>query len=246
MFQVTRTGGPSSLPRRSVARSLNCQRRQADPGTCPGVPETEQEQEPCDARTLDALLSIGGAIVAAVLLVAGGLLLWAGNFANNTVSQQLADQRITMPSGQAIADPQIKPYLEQYAGQPMTTGAQAQAYADHYILVHMNTASKGKTYGEVSAAYTALNKDANADPAAVKAAADLRQTMFMGDTLRGMLLNAYAFGTLGTIAIYAAIASFIGAAAMATLSLLGWRHLRRVPAEQEVRLGGHQPAPALG
>jgi len=195
-------------------------------------------------RTLDALLSIGGAIVAAILLVAAGLLLWAGNFANNTVSQQLADQRITMPSGAAIADPQIKPYLEQYAGQPLTTGAQAQAYADHYILVHMNTASKGKTYGEVSAAYTALTKDANADPAAVKAAGDLRQTMFMGDTLRGMLLNAYAFGTLGTIAIYAAIASFIGAAAMAALSLLGWRHLRRVPAEEEVRLGRRQAVPA--
>ena len=197
-------------------------------------------------RTLDALLSIGGAIVTAILLVAGGLLLVAGNFANNTVSQQLADQRITMPSGKAIEDPQIKPYLEQYAGQPMTTGAQAQAYADHYILVHMNAASQGKTYGEVSAAYTALTKDPNADPAAVKAAGDLRQTMFMGDSLRGMLLNAYAFGTLGSIAIYAAIASFIGAAAMLALTLLGWRHLRRAPAEQEVRLGGLTPAPALG
>jgi hypothetical protein len=52
--------------------------------------------------------------------------------------------------------------------------------------------------------------------------------------------------TLGTIAIYAAIASFIGAAAMAALSLLGWRHLRRVPADQEVRVGIRQPAPALG
>jgi hypothetical protein len=195
-------------------------------------------------RTLDALLSIGGAIVAAVLLVAAGLLLWAGNFATSTVAEQLSDQRITMPSGAAIADPQMKPYLEQYAGQPLTTGAQAQAYADHYILVHMNAASKGKTYGEVSSDYTALTKNANADPAAVKAAGDLRQTMFMGDTLRGMLLNAYAFGTLGTIAIYAAIASFIGAAAMATLSLLGWRHLRRVPAEEEVRLGGRQAVPA--
>jgi hypothetical protein len=61
-----------------------------------------------------------------------------------------------------------------------------------------------------------------------------------------MLLNAYAFGTLGTIAIYAAIASFIGAAAMLVLSLLGWAHLRRVPADQEVRVGIRQPAPALG
>ena len=196
--------------------------------------------------TLDALLSIGGAVVTAVLLVAAGLLMWAGSFANTTVAQQLADQRITMPAGAAIADPQIKPYLEQYAGQPMTTGAQAQAYADHFIKVHMNAASQGKTYGEVSADYTALTKNPNADPAGVKAAADLRQTMFMGDSLRGMLLNAYAFGTLGTIAIYAAIAAAVGALAMAVLTLLGWRHLRRVPAEQEVRLGARQPAPALG
>jgi hypothetical protein len=195
--------------------------------------------------TLDALLSIGGAVVTGVLLVAAGLLMWAGSFANTTVAQQLADQRITMPAGAAIADPQIKPYLEQYAGQPMTTGAQAQAYADHFIKVHMNASSQGKTYGEVSADYTALTKNPNADPAAVKAAADLRQTMFMGDSLRGMLLNAYAFGTLGTIAIYAAVAAAVGALAMAVLTLLGWRHLRRVPAEQEVRLGARQPAPAL-
>lgn len=194
--------------------------------------------------TLDALLSIGGAVVTAVLLVAAGLLLWAGSFANTTVAQQLADQRITMPAGAAIADPQIKPYLEQYAGQPMTTGAQAQAYADHFIKVHMNAASQGKTYGEVSADYTALTKNPNADPAAVKAAGDLRQTMFMGDSLRGMLLNAYAFGTLGTIAIYAAIASAIGALAMLVLTLLGWRHLRRVPAGQEVHLGARHLVPA--
>ena len=101
-------------------------------------------------------------------------------------------------------------------------------------------------FGAGYAQERALTKDAAADPAAVKAAGELRQTMFMGDTLRGMLLNAYAFGTLGTIAIYAAIASFIGAAAMLVLSLLGWRHLRRVPAEEQVRLGGLQPAPALG
>jgi hypothetical protein len=198
-------------------------------------------------RTLDALLSLGGAIVTVVLLVAAALLVWAGSFANSTVAQQLADQRITMPSGAAIDDPAIKPYLEQYAGEPMTTGAQAQAYADHYIKVHMNKASQGKTYGEVSADYTALTKNPNADPAAVKAAADLRQTMFMGDSLRGLLLNAYAFGTLGAIAIYAAIASGIGAAAMFLLTLLGWRHLRRVPAEQEVQLGGvRRPVAAMG
>ena len=196
-------------------------------------------------RTLDALLTTGGAIVAVILMVAAGLLLWAGSFANNTVTAQLADQKITMPSGAAISDPLIKPYLEQYAGQKMTTGAQAQAYADHYIKVHMDKSSKGQTYGEVSGQYTTLAKNPNADATQLKTLGELRQTLFMGDSLRGLLLNAYAFGTLGAIAIWAAIASGIGALAMLILVLLGYRHLRTVPAEQEVRLGGANPAPAL-
>lgn len=194
--------------------------------------------------TLDALLTTGGAIVAVVLLAAAGLLTWAGAFANGNVSSQLADQQITMPSGAAIEDPLIKPYLEQYAGQQMTTGAQAKAYADHYIKVHMDKSSNGKTYQAVSAELSVLSKDKTADPAAVATLSDLKQTLFMGNSLRGLLLNAYAFGTLGTIAVYAAIASALAGLAMAVLSLLGLRHLRTVPAEQEVRYGRRAPAPA--
>ena len=67
----------------------------------------------------------------------------------------------------------------------------------------------------------------------------------MGNTLRGMLLNAYAFGTMATIASYGAMAAFAGAGLLVLLSLLGLLHLRRVPAAQEVRLGGAAPAPAL-
>ena len=129
--------------------------------------------------TFDKLISWGGLLLVAVLLVAGGLLTWASSFVGNQVHDQFAAQHITMPTTQTgLADLPAadRAALEQYAGQPLTTGAQAQAYADHYILVHMNTASKGKTYGEVSAAYTALTKDTNADPAAVKAAGDLRRT----------------------------------------------------------------------
>lgn len=197
-------------------------------------------------RTLDALLTTGGLIVAAVLLVAGGLLTWASNFVNQNVTSQLKSQRIEMPSGAAIADPAVKPYLEQYAGQPLTTGAQAKAFADHYILVHMNKAANGKTYEEVSGEFMAMAKNPNADQAQLKALGDLRQTLFMGNTLRGLLLNAYAFSTMGTIALYGAIASFIGAAVMLLLSLLGFRHLRTVPAAQEVRVGGGVvPSPAM-
>lgn len=197
-------------------------------------------------RTLDALLTTGGLIVAAVLLVAGGLMAWASNFTTDQVHQQLADQAITMPSGAAIEDPAIKPYLAQYAGQQMTTGAQAKAFADHFIKVHMDKASQGRTYDEVSGALIAATKGPNPDPAKVKQLSDLRQTLFMGNTLRSMLLNAYAFGTIGTIAMYAAWASVIGAAAMLVLSLLGLAHLRRVPAEVEVRLGaGVRAKPAI-
>ncbi len=196
-------------------------------------------------RTLDALLTTGGLVIATMLLVAGGLLAWGSNFIADSVGSQLADQKITMPSGDAISDPAIKPYLEQYAGQEMTTGAQAKAYADHYIKVHMDKASSGQTYEEVSGEFMALSRDPNADQAKVAELGQLRQTLFMGNALRGLLLNAYAFGTMGTIALYGAIASFVGAAVMLVLSLLGFRHARHVSAEQEVRLGGGATAPAV-
>ena len=62
-----------------------------------------------------------------------------------------------------------------------------------------------------------------------------------------MLLNAYAFGKMATIAFYGALVAFSGAALMLLLSLLGLAHLRRVPAEAEVKLGtgrGLKPATA--
>ncbi|MDR6862730.1 hypothetical protein [Phycicoccus sp. 3266] len=198
-------------------------------------------------KTLDALLTTGGFVLTAVLLVAGGLLMWASNFVQDNVHSQLADQKITMPSGKAIEDPAIKPYLQQYAGQQMTTGAQAKAYADHYILVHMNKAGQGRTYEEVSGEFIALSANPNADKAKVAELGQLRQTLFMGNTLRGLLLNAYAFGTMGTIAFWGAVASFVGAAFLFLLSLLGLRHERHVPVEQEVRIGrGAAAAPAVG
>jgi len=190
-------------------------------------------------RTLDALLTTGGLIVAAVLLVAGGLLTWANSFVGDNVHTQLAAQRIYFPKAGSnqLNDPKIKPYLEQYAGQQLLTGAQAKAYADHFIKVHLEEATGGKTYSELSNAARANPND--------QKAAGLVDLAFKGETLRGLLLNAYAFGTMGKIAMYAAWASFMGAAAMLLLTFLGFLHLRRVPAEQEVRLGATQPRPAI-
>lgn len=177
--------------------------------------------------SFDKLISWTGIIVAAVLLVAGGLLVWASSFATANVHDQLSAQQITMPVAAALTTPEIKANLEQYAGQPLTTGAQAKAYADHYIQVHMDESSDGRTYSQVSGEY---REAMEADPTSEAATelGQLRQSLFMGTTLRGMLLNAYAFATLGTIAMWAAVAAFIGSALMFALGVLGLRHAHKV------------------
>ena len=177
--------------------------------------------------SFDKLISWTGIIVAGVLLAAGGLLVFASNFATSNVHDQLAGQEITMPVDAALTTPEMKEQLGQYAGQPLTTGAQAKAYADYYIQEHMDAQSDGRTYSQVSGEYM---KAVKADPTAqaTQDLGQLRQTLFMGTTLRGMLLNAYAFATLGTIAMWAAIAAFAGSALMFVLGALGIRHAHKV------------------
>ncbi len=187
-------------------------------------------------RTFDALLTLTGLSLAIVLAVAGGLLFWAHSFVQDQVTSQLTAQQIYFPAkgSESLSDPAVKPYLSKYAGQQLTTGAQAKAYADHFIAVHLKEMSGGQTYSQLSAKAMANPKDADL--------AGLVATVFKGETLRGLLLNAYAFGQMGAIALYGAIASFVGAGVLLLLSLLGVAHLRRVPVEAEVRLGGVKPA----
>ena len=176
----------------------------------------------------DKLISWTGLALAIVLLVAGGLLTWANTFIDNQVVDQLSMQNITMPEGDALTSlPKADAAaLEQYAGSPLDTGAEAKAYADHYILVHMNEASGGQTYSEVSGQYVAMSDQQKASEEG-QALAGLRQTLFMGSTLRGLLLYGYAFATIGTIAGIAAIVSFAGAAFLLGLFILGLVHARR-------------------
>lgn len=171
-------------------------------------------------RTFDILLSSAGLIMAGVLLVAGGLLTWASSFVEGQVYDQLSDQNITMPSGDAIAAPQYEP-LREYAGEPLTTGDHAYAFAEYYIKNHLGD----RTYAELGDDIRAANADGDEELAAELTIE--RETAFKGETLRGMLLFGYAFATMGTIAGWAAIASFIGAALMLVLSVLGLVHARR-------------------
>lgn len=181
---------------------------------------------------LDKLISWTGLALVVVLLGAGGLLTWASTFIGDQVNDQLTMQDITMPEGEALgglskADVSA---LEQYAGSVLDSGPEAKAYADHYILAHMNSSSDGRTYQQVSSEFLALDDEAKASEEG-QALAGLRQSLFMGNTLRGLLLYGYAFATIGTIAGYAAIAAFVAALALLALVVLGLRHARTAESE---------------
>ncbi len=184
-------------------------------------------------KTFDMILTAGGAVLVVVLLAAGGLGLWGHSFANSNVHNQLAQQQITFPPAAAFAHakagteitPSMIPSVSQYAGQELTTGPQAEVYADDFIAVHLKEIGGGQTYAQLSAASLA-------DPTNTKLAGQVA-TVFKGTTLRGLLLEAYAFWTFGQIALIASIVSFVLAGIMLVLTLFGMVHLRRVPEDQE-------------
>ncbi len=169
---------------------------------------------------LDRLVSWFGIVIALVLIVAGSLLTWGSNFISTEVHDQLAAQKVYFPPADspAVAGDEFAS-MRQYGGQLMTTGAQARVYADDFIGVHLGEIAGGKTYAELSTL-------SNASPDDAKLAGQV-QTMFRGETLRGLLLNAYAFGKIGTIAGIAAIGAWVGAVLMLILAGLGFWHARR-------------------
>ena len=171
-------------------------------------------------RLLDKTLTLLGAVATTALIIIGALCWWAYSFTASNVQSELAAQKIYFPplGSPALASPEIGPYLDKYAGQQLLTGAQAKTYADHFIAVHLSEIAGGKTYSEVSA-------ESLANPTNLKLKAEA-QTLFQGETLRGLLLgDAYAFSTVGYIAQVAAIVCFVAGAAMLILVLLGLWHM---------------------
>ena len=185
-------------------------------------------------RVFDILTSAGGAVVVVVLLVAGGLLLWGSSFTHSNVHKQLSQQEIFFPPKAAFEHakpgteitPAMIPSVSQYAGQQLLTGPQAEAYANHFIAIHLSEMPYGGVYAKISTA--AREKPSNAE------LKTLEQTSFQGTTLRGLLLEAYGFSFIGEIMFWGAIASFCLAFVMAVLVGLGIRHARRTSAEEEL------------
>jgi uncharacterized membrane protein (Fun14 family) len=162
-----------------------------------------------------------------------GFAFWGSSFATSQVSTQLAAQKISFPAANDASITALPAAdaaaMRVYAGQQLTTGAQAETYADHFIAVHLNEIAGGQTYSQLSAA-------SQADPTNTKLAGEVA-TIFKGTSLRGMLLNAYGWGEIGTIAGYAAIGLAIAALAVLgafLFEIFSWR--RHVSQERTTHL----------
>lgn len=189
-------------------------------------------------HTIDIVLVSLGAVVAVVLAIAGGLLTWGSNFADDYVGRELGSQKIAFPNADKLNE-EGRTDLVKYADAAVDTGKEAEAYAS-YIGGHIDKIGGGLTYSELGKPESAAKADVQAakdagksddEIAALQATADgitaQRNTVFKGETLRGLLLSTYAWSTIGTIAGIAAIVAFVAAGVMTILVLLGLVHLRR-------------------
>jgi hypothetical protein len=230
---MTTTNTPPAQPNVETAPDTTGAAGAAQP-----PPEGSPPVIPVRRRTIDTVLVAAGTVVAIVLAIAGGLLLWGNRFANDYVERELSSQNITFPDAAALEGEGRTDLLE-FAGEQVTNGTQAEGYAS-YIGGHLEETADGATYADLGgperAAKAAVQEavDSGADQATIdelQATADeisnQRQTLFRGETLRGLLLSTYAWSTVGQIAGIAAIVAFIGAGLMAVLVILGLVHRRR-------------------
>jgi hypothetical protein len=156
----------------------------------------------------DKILGIAGMCLAVVLVAMGGLLLWGSTYIHNQVTTQLAAQKVYFPPASAFAHPKagteitpsMIPSVSQYAGQQLLTGQQAEVYANNFIAVHLREIGGGKTYAQ-------LSTESMAHPTNTALAGQV-QTVFRGDTLRSMLLNAFSWWKVSQIAYIVSLITF--------------------------------------
>jgi hypothetical protein len=194
-------------------------------------------------RTLDLIFSVGGLLIAGLVLVLGLVLQNQADFAKNYVHDQLSQQKITFTPAAALKPDESAACLKTYAGQPLTTGAQAECYANHYIAVHLKGIDNGKTYSEASGDARAMQAQLTAMPdptsaEAVTLAANVKDanakvdTLFRGETLRGLLLTSYGFSIFGTRAHQAALVCFGLVIVLLLASIAGFIHAATKSADQ--------------
>lgn len=199
-------------------------------------------------RTLDFLFSLGGLALAGLLLVMGLVLTSNANFSTDYVTEQLSEQKITFKARDALTDEEKKSAcVVKNAGKPLTTGKQAECYANEFIGLHVKAipAADGMTYAELGVPQGELKAkvaaaQASNDPGLAELQTQLadvtaaRETLFKGETLRGLLLTSYGFSVLGTKAEEIATVSFILAGLTLLLSIAGLVHAFTTPKSEAV------------
>jgi len=211
-------------------------------------------------RTLDIIFSVGGIALAVLLVVLGLVLRSNATFAQNYVHDQLVAQKITFtPADKLSAEEKQSTDLVKYGGQPLTTGKQAEAYANDYIALHLAETNEGKTYAETSNQARALRAQATtAQQNNAANAADLDkqataleakvQTLFRGETLRGLLLTSYGFSIFGDKAMQASWVAFLAALVLFVASIAGFVHAFRTSKSEAFapveKTGSPTPLPA--
>jgi hypothetical protein len=178
-----------------------------------------------ERKALDQLVSAAGLVIAIVLLTMGALAIYGGNFGQNNVRDRLVPEKVFFAPYAAMS-PDEQATLGDFAGQQVTEGPQAEAFA-RYIAGHLQEVNGGKTYAETSAAARAEGIPA-AQAAELQAKAD---TLFKGETLRSIMLNAYGWWTVSTIALWAGYVMVAAGIVLLILAILGFRHAKRAAVE---------------
>ena len=208
-------------------------------------------------RTLDIVFSAGAVLLAGLLLVLGLVLQNQADFAKSYVKDQLVQQRITFTPADKLTDEEKQATcIVTFAGQPLTTGKQAECYANNYIGVHLGEVNDGKTYSETStesraaqAAADAATKSNSPDAATLtaqaKALSGKTDTLFRGETLRGLLLTSYGFSIFGERAQQAAYVAYAVALVLFLAGIAGFVHAFTTPKDERVLVVADREEPSV-
>lgn len=210
-------------------------------------------------KTLDVLFSVGGLVLAGLLLVLAVVMTSNANFAKRYVKDQLSQQQITFKTAATLtAQEKESTCLVKYAGLQLTTGKQAECYANDFIGLHVKTTAAGRTYSTQGDYITGLKAQlAEAQKAGsldtgkiadlnsqITTATATRETLFKGETLRGLLLTSFGFSVFGVKGGQAATVAYVFAGLLMLLSVAGLIHAFRTPGDET--FAAARPARAVG
>ena len=192
-----------------------------------------------ERKTWDQLISGAGVVLAAVFIIVGALAVFGGNFGRENVSDRLEPQRISFPPAEAMTPAETEE-VGDFAGQSVVNGEQAEAFS-RYIGLHLTDVNEGATYSETSSAA----REEGIDPELAAELQGKADTLFKGEALRSILLNAYGWWTVATIAVYAGYAMIVAGLLLAVFAVLGFRHARRTDKVAVTHNGAGTKEPAL-